>query len=256
MDKLASYVELLTGARQPQTQADLDVCLQARCPRCVDLAVDRRIRATAIQDRQQVHYIDQQESRVNLRSDGSPRLLVGLVVVTAGCSSSSGLAKMSTPAGDPSQASASGSPITIAQIVHEASQVGYVLKSDEQPAQAAIEHINVHGGIQGHPLKLKDCATALSINDAIPCASKSIGDKSVVALVATNDNESAQVGPLFDQAGLPLIGNLAVSPAGYTSKTSFPTGIGAMSNTGAAVLRTDQLHVLPFTETTDFEWRS
>lgn len=174
-------------------------------------------------------------------------LALGLV----GCSSSSKGASTATTAtagGGGSTATtavtqaANGTPIYIEQILDYAPASGYNLQEQYQGAKAAVDYINSHGGIDGHPIDFSECKTALSINDAVACANKAISNPDVVAIVAQNINESADVDPLFDKAKLANIGNFALTATDYTSSTSFPAGIGAEANAGAAALLTGYLH--------------
>jgi branched-chain amino acid transport system substrate-binding protein len=166
-----------------------------------------------------------------------------LALAGCGSSSKSSTATTTTPASTSGATqAATGSPIYIEQILDYAPQDGYNLQEQYEGAKAGVDWINQHGGIDGHPLDFSECRTALSVNDAIACANSAIANTKVVALVANNINESADVDPLLDQANLANIGDFALTATDYTSKTSFPAGIGAEANAGAAALLVDYLH--------------
>lgn len=184
----------------------------------------------------------------------APRLIAvsaAVVLGITGCSSSSKTpsASSSTTAAASSATTASsssgpatGTPIYIEQVLDYAPQDGYNLQEQYEGADAAVEYINNNGGIDGHPIKFSECRTALSVNDAIACANAAIANPNVVAIVAENVNESAETDPLYDKAGLANIGDFALTATDYTSSTSFPAGIGAEANAGAAALLIDYLH--------------
>jgi ABC-type branched-subunit amino acid transport system substrate-binding protein len=87
--------------------------------------------------------------------------------------------------------------------------------------QARVKTINAHGGINGRPVQVLVCNTALDPNKATACARDAVA-KGVVAEIGLNTSESAQVVPILEQAGIPLIGPVPVDLTTLASPVSFP----------------------------------
>jgi ABC-type branched-subunit amino acid transport system substrate-binding protein len=142
-------------------------------------------------------------------------------VLVAACGSSNS----STPAGQAS-ASKSGSTITVGSAIAVNSPI---LDDQErkQGIQAAISDINATGGINGHQVKLAFCDTQYSSNMEITCARQMVSDH-VVAVINPDflANQTGAPYKVLAQAGIPVVGDSGLSPAGMASPNSFPLAGG------------------------------
>ncbi len=151
-----------------------------------------------------------------------PLLVAALLagVVPAYASSSSPRARHATAA------SASKSTITVGTAISVNSPILDDVER-KQAIEAAISSINAAGGINGHKVKLDFCDTEYSSNQELICARQLISDK--VVAVINPDFLADQTGrpmTLLAQAGIPIVGDSGLTPAGLTSKDSFPIAGG------------------------------
>jgi branched-chain amino acid transport system substrate-binding protein len=109
-------------------------------------------------------------------------------------------------------------------------------------AQAAIRYVNAHGGINGRPLAAQMCVDNADPNLAAACATSAVNNASVIASVGETTLSGAVVEPVFERAGLPIVGGFASVPADFTSPMMFCPTIGGMSGLGATAAATDLLH--------------
>lgn len=128
-----------------------------------------------------------------------------VLIVVAGCGSSKG------KGGEVAANAPTGSPIkvmTYADItVHPpAPSSRFIAES----VKAAIDSANAKGGINGHPIQLTVCDTKLNPNAATTCGREAVQEK-VVAVVGGESLFDAQVASLVEQAGIPMIGPVALS---------------------------------------------
>lgn len=146
-------------------------------------------------------------------------------IALAACSSSgsSGSAGATTATG--SGSSAASSPITI-MTLGTFSQPPYALSEIPVGAQAAVNTVNAAGGVAGHQLKLISCDDEMNPNDAVACAREAVSDH-VAAVVGTFTFFGDDVVPILQQAGIPDLLDVAISPDELTSKDSFPVYSGA-----------------------------
>jgi ABC-type branched-subunit amino acid transport system substrate-binding protein len=108
--------------------------------------------------------------------------------------------------------------------------------------QAAIKYVNAHGGIHGHPLAAQECADNDDPNLAAACATTAANNPSIIASVGQTTLDGASVDPVFQHAGLPVVGSFAAVPADFTSPVIFTPTIGGLSGLGAVAAVTDLLH--------------
>jgi branched-chain amino acid transport system substrate-binding protein len=108
--------------------------------------------------------------------------------------------------------------------------------------QAAIKYVNAHGGIHGHPLAAQECVDNTDANLAAACATTSANNASIVASVGQTTLDGASVDPVFQHAGLPVVGGFAAVAADFTSPVIFTPTIGGLSGLGAVAAVTDLLH--------------
>jgi ABC-type branched-subunit amino acid transport system substrate-binding protein len=85
----------------------------------------------------------------------------------------------------------------------------------------AADLINSQGGIDGHPVKIQACDTALDPQMVQNCVTQGIAAK---ASVFTGwDNYGAQTFPALEKAGIPWLGGDLGDPLAAQSPISFPT---------------------------------
>lgn len=175
---------------------------------------------------------------------GRTKLLIGaagcVCILAAACSSSSGSSSAgssSTPAGTTGAGTATGSPIVFSSIL------GPLQPADDQAGiNAAIDDINAHGGVDGHPLKVIYCMETGDANSAAACARSAVANKSVVAEVSDDSNYGSAIDPILASAGVPMIGGGAFTPADFSSKDFFAYNAETFETVGEATLAAGQLH--------------
>jgi ABC-type branched-subunit amino acid transport system substrate-binding protein len=108
--------------------------------------------------------------------------------------------------------------------------------------QAAIRYVNAHGGIKGRPLAAQECVDNNDPNLADACATKAASNSSIIASVGQTTEQGATVDPVFQHAGLPVIGANAYVSADFTSPVIFAPTIGGLGGLGAVAAAADLLH--------------
>jgi branched-chain amino acid transport system substrate-binding protein len=160
------------------------------------------------------------------RMFAGPALAVLAALLLAACGSSSSTTNGSKSAATGSPAASSGSTITIGSAISVNSPV---LNDGERKAgiEAAISDINASGGINGHQLKFDFCDTQYSPNQEIDCARQMASDH-VVAVINPDflANQTGEPYKVLAQAGIPIVGDSGLSPAGMASPNSFPLAGG------------------------------
>ena len=152
--------------------------------------------------------------------------LLVAAVIAAGCGSSSSSSagsgasqsgstqsQSTQPKGAPIKVMAIA-PLTIPQTGSNESVWGDV-------ALARAEAINRAGGIHGRPLDVILCNEQDNPNMEVDCARQAIADK-VVAIAGCNCPFSDNSLPVFQKAGLPVIGQLPQGKQSVTNPISFP----------------------------------
>ena len=93
--------------------------------------------------------------------------------------------------------------------------------------EAAISDINAAGGINGHQVKFAFCDTQYNPNQEIDCARQMVTDH-VVAVINPDflANQTGEPYKVLAQAGIPVVGDSGLSPAGMASPNSFPLAGG------------------------------
>jgi branched-chain amino acid transport system substrate-binding protein len=142
-----------------------------------------------------------------------------LVLAACGSSNSSSVAS--------SQGAKSGSStITVGTAISVNSPI---LNDSERKAgvEAAISDINAAGGVNGHQVKLDFCDTQYSVNGEIDCARQMVSDH-VVAVINPDflADQTGEPYKILAQAGIPVVGDSGLSPAGMASPNSFPLAGG------------------------------
>jgi len=98
-----------------------------------------------------------------------------------------------------------------------------VLAQQEQfdAAQARVDYLNDHGGVNGHKLVLETCDTKLDPNAEQACLTKAVSEK-VSAIVGSTLLFSSFKG--LEDAKIPLIGAQGLTPSQLQSPISYPIG--------------------------------
>ncbi|MCU1595388.1 MAG: hypothetical protein JWO12_2780 [Frankiales bacterium] len=131
----------------------------------------------------------------------------GLALAACGDSSTKGGASSSISPGT----KATGTPVLVGLINDE--QGAIAIPELTTGANAAIDYVNAHGGVNGHSLKLEHCATNGTPESALACANTMISKKVSSVVFGVVASADAIVKPL-EEAG---IGVFAVAGQGVTS---------------------------------------
>jgi ABC-type branched-subunit amino acid transport system substrate-binding protein len=126
--------------------------------------------------------------------------------------------------------SKSGEPVTIALITELTSPSGEI-PNPVGGVKAHVKAMNANGGVEDasgakHKVKLFVCDTKFDPNEATKCGRDAV-DRGAIVAVGTSTNESAQVFPILEEAGIPSIGTVVIDPVGAQSPVSFPITAGA-----------------------------
>jgi len=164
-----------------------------------------------------------------MRNSYAARAAIGVALVAtlvAACSSS----KTKSGGGTPSSAATSGSSAAISPatgspvtIMIMAVKNTPVLAQQEQfdAAQARVDYLNDHGGVNGHKLVLEQCDTKLDPNAEQTCLNKAVSDK-VSAIVGSTILFSSFKN--LETAKIPLIGAQGITPSQLQSPIAYPFG--------------------------------
>jgi ABC-type branched-subunit amino acid transport system substrate-binding protein len=138
---------------------------------------------------------------------------VAAVLALAACSSSGsgGSTSNATPA----------NPITIFDFGQHSAPT-FAFPNVPKILQAEVAAVNAAGGVNGHQIKLTVCNDQGTLPGATDCARQGTGSDAVAA-IADFTLFSGGVLPLFQQAGMAMVGNQALDPADYTNPVSFAT---------------------------------
>jgi ABC-type branched-subunit amino acid transport system substrate-binding protein len=98
-----------------------------------------------------------------------------------------------------------------------------VLAQQEQfdAAQARVDYLNDHGGVNGHKLVLEQCDTKLDPNAEQACLNKAVSEK-VSAIVGSTILFSSFKN--LESAKIPLIGAQGITPSQLQSPIAYPFG--------------------------------
>jgi ABC-type branched-subunit amino acid transport system substrate-binding protein len=169
--------------------------------------------------------------------------LAAAALALTGCSSNSSTGSASPAAaieGSAGGSTAQGKPINLV-FLSEFSGQG-TSADGFTGIQAAIRYVNAHGGIKGRPLAAQMCVDNTDPNLAAACATKAANNSSIIAAVGQTTLNGAVVEPVFEHAGLPIVGGFAAVPADFSSPVIFTPSIGGLSGLGAVAAVTDLLH--------------
>lgn len=89
-----------------------------------------------------------------------------------------------------------------------------------ESVRAAIDAANDDGGIDGRPIELIICDTKMDPNAAAACGRKAI-EEDVVAVVGGQSIFDSQLAPIVEEAGIPMIGPIALSPQVFNGSLTY-----------------------------------
>lgn len=166
-----------------------------------------------------------------MKTSVAARAAIGLALAAslavAGCSSSKNNKSSSSnpPATTGGGSSAGNTPATGSpvKILIMAVKNTPVLAQQEQfdAAQARVDYLNDHGGVNGHKLVLEQCDTKLDPNAEQACLNKAVSDK-VSAVVGSTILFSSFKN--LEDAKIPLIGAQGITPSQLQSPIAYPFG--------------------------------
>ena len=116
-----------------------------------------------------------------------------------------------------------GSPI-VTYTFADVNTQGPQYKNIAETARVYGSWVNAHGGINGHPLKVKNCDARGTPTAATACARKAVADHAVAVIGSFTFTGDAIV-PVLQAAKTAYFGLCcALSPTEFSSPVSFPTG--------------------------------
>src|SRR5438128_2284239 len=131
-----------------------------------------------------------------------------------------------TAAQSTTRASASklaGSPI-VTYTFADVNTQGPQYKNIAETARVYGRWINAHGGINGHPLRVKNCDARGTPTAATACARKAVADHAVAVIGSFTFTGDAIV-PVLKAGKTAYFGMCCpISPTEFSSSNSFPTG--------------------------------
>lgn len=168
----------------------------------------------------------------------APALLTGLLVLLTSCSNSDSDTAQSADTPDQPASSASaatGDPLKIGVVNQEGGATGDFI-SARLAMEAAVEYINQEaGGISGRPLEVMYCTADGTPERSQACANEMVSG-GVVSVTFGQDLGASAAMPIYEDAGIPVVGGAPVSPAELTSESAFffsgaaPTQLAAMAD--------------------------
>ncbi len=164
--------------------------------------------------------------------------LAGAAVVVsllaAGCSSSSSGSSESKAGGTaaPTSAAPTLSTLTFGTISADTGPV--ILSSISDGTEAWANYVNSHGGLAGHPVKIKRCDDGLDATKNQDCARQMIQDSSVLAVIGGETVITPYVAaPLFNQSSLSYLATETTGAGEMTGTSMFAVTGGAITQFAA-----------------------
>jgi branched-chain amino acid transport system substrate-binding protein len=152
---------------------------------------------------------------------------VAVSLLVAACSSSKSSDSGASSGGSASAAEPTGSTLTFGMISADSGPV--ILSSIADGTEAWAKFVNTHGGLAGHPVKIKRCDDGLDATKNQDCARQMIADTGVLAVIGGETVITPSVAaPLFNQA---LLGYVGTEPTGAGELT----GPAMYAITGGAI---------------------
>lgn len=152
---------------------------------------------------------------------------------TTGVASTADAATTTAPAGP-----ASGEPIVVGFVNMEAGPLAQPAIGDS--ARGAVSYINKYlGGVDGRPIKFDQCITDGSPEASAKCGQQFVANGTQVVFYGLDFGDAAML-PILEDAGIPVIGQEAITPADYQTGQWF-AGSQVAYAYGAAVFVRDVL---------------
>lgn len=157
--------------------------------------------------------------------------LLATALLVAACGSDDdddGANKDSGSASSADTGTATGEPIRVMVAgTFEEPATGVELPEAPGAAHARAQAINDAGGIDGRPIEIIECNTAIDPNLTEQCARQAVDEK-VVAAVGFNASTADSFIPILEEAGIPVIGPSPISPTSVQSPVAFPVWSGLL----------------------------
>jgi ABC-type branched-subunit amino acid transport system substrate-binding protein len=169
------------------------------------------------------------------------RLVAGFACValaTAACTSSNstgGSAKSGSSVTASTTANLKGAPVVIGSMY----PIDAALTNFPQlqyMAEIAVDVVNAHGGIKGHPLKWVHCDDRGDPNVAATCANTLTNQDKVRAMVESVGLEGNIAWPYIQKADIINWFNVPIWPEDGTSPLSYPAGLGIYEDQNVGLL--------------------
>jgi ABC-type branched-subunit amino acid transport system substrate-binding protein len=170
---------------------------------------------------------------------GRPAILLCLlVVVLAGCGSSSG-----GQSGANATDGLKGKPIRL-RVFAPVNTATASYPDAEAGAQAAADAINKQGGIHGRPIEVDFCNTQFEANAANACARAAVQDDVVAIVGHPSTAPETGVLPILQDAKIPDVGLQATgNPVEYTSPASWPLQSATIGAYLALPFAAEDMHI-------------
>jgi ABC-type branched-subunit amino acid transport system substrate-binding protein len=152
---------------------------------------------------------------------------VGLAACTSSGGGSNNSSSNSPASSSPTQTFTGEIKIGNISEVSQTSALGNAQPEIGHAIQASVDSINAAGGINGKKLVLQVCDAKASPNGAAACA-RDLVQAGVVADVGDATTWGESISPIFQAAGIPRVGPLALSAAEYNSPGNYPLNGGAV----------------------------
>lgn len=111
---------------------------------------------------------------------------------------------------------------------------GSAVPSARSALNAAVLGVNARGGLDGHKVEIIFCNDKADPNEAAKCARQMV-DEDVVALLGGASLGDAQIQPILDAAGIPIIGMNTFSPVLFNAKNVYLPQITGLISYQAAL---------------------
>jgi ABC-type branched-subunit amino acid transport system substrate-binding protein len=154
--------------------------------------------------------------RCSGRAAASMAAVSMLLLIASACGSSHAVTHSSSP--DNTTSGPHGVPIVVGAIYDNVGATAHpqILAG----IRARIDAINSTGGIAGHSLQLNACGSGGNPNTARTCALQ-IANSNAVAVLGLTTSTDASVMPVFQQAGIPVIGMLPYTTSAANNSVAF-----------------------------------
>jgi branched-chain amino acid transport system substrate-binding protein len=169
------------------------------------------------------------------------RLTTGIACVAlAAAACSSGGTSGSTPTSGPTASGSTaaklrGAPVVIGSMYPISAQIA-TFPDLQYMAEIAVDVVNAHGGIKGHPLKWVHCDDKGDPNTAKTCADQLINQDKVRAMVESVGLEGNIAWPLIKKANILNWFDVPIWPDDGTSPLSYPAGAGIYADGNVGLL--------------------